>query len=237
MMSKKEEHPMYTYQYPHPAVTVDCVVFGLDDGNLKVLLIQRGLEPYAGAWALPGGFVKLEEDLEEAARRELVEETGVSELWLEQLATFGAPGRDPRERVITVTYFAIVNLFEHKVRADTDARNALWFPVDGLPELAFDHRTILDLALSRLQAKLRYQPVAFEFLPFKFTLTQLQRLYETILCQEMDKRNFRKKILSTGLLIPLSEVETGVAHRAARLYRFDEEVYERLKAKGYGFEL
>jgi 8-oxo-dGTP diphosphatase len=228
---------MYSYKYPHPAVTVDCVVFGLDDGNLKVLLIQRDLEPFAGAWALPGGFVKLDESLDEAAQRELVEETGVSELYLEQLYTFGEPDRDPRERVITVAYFAIVNLFDHKVKADTDARSAAWFPVDELPELAFDHHVILDAALARLQAKIRYQPVGFEFLPDKFSLTQVQRLYETILCEELDKRNFRKKILSTGLLVPLNEVEIDVAHRAAQLYRFDAKSYERLKKKGYGFEL
>jgi 8-oxo-dGTP diphosphatase len=228
---------VYSYQYPHPAVTVDCVVFGLDDGSLKILLIQRDLEPYAGTWALPGGFVKLEESLDEAALRELAEETGVGELYLEQLYTFGEPDRDPRERVITVAYFAIVNLFDHRVKADTDARSAAWFPVDELPALAFDHHAILDAALARLQAKIRYQPVGFEFLPAKFTLTQVQRLYETILCEELDKRNFRKKILSTGLLVPLDEVELDVAHRAAQLYRFDAKSYERLKKKGYGFEL
>jgi 8-oxo-dGTP diphosphatase len=218
-------------------VTVDCVVFGLDEGDLKVLLIQRDLEPFSGAWALPGGFIKLEESLEASARRELEEETGVSELYLEQLFTFGEPSRDPRERVITVAYFAIVNLYEHKVRPDTDARNAAWFSVDELPELAFDHHDILDAALERLQAKIRYQPLGFEFLPEKFTLTQVQRLYETILCEELDKRNFRKKILSSGLLVPLDEMELDVAHRAAQLYRFDAKSYERLKKKGYGFEL
>jgi 8-oxo-dGTP diphosphatase len=228
---------MYSYKYPHPAVTVDCAVFGLDDGYLKVLLIQRGLEPFAGAWALPGGFVMMDEDTDHAARRELEEETGVKDLYLEQLYTFSDPGRDPRERVITVAHFAIVNLFEHRIKADTDARNAAWFSVDELPKLAFDHRAILDMALGRLQAKIRYQPVGFEFLPEKFTLTQLQRLYETILCEELDKRNFRKKILSTGLLVPLDESELEVAHRAAQLYRFDAKAYERLKKKGYGFEL
>jgi 8-oxo-dGTP diphosphatase len=228
---------MFSYEYPHPAVTVDCVVFGLDDEDLKVLLIQRGSAPFKDAWALPGGFVKLSEGLEEAARRELVEETGVADLYFEQLYTFGEPGRDPRERVITVAYFAIVNLFDHTIRPDTDARNAAWFPVDDLPGLAFDHHEIFDMALRRLQAKIRYQPVGFEFLPAKFTLTQVQRLYETILCEELDKRNFRKKILSTGLLVALDEVELDVAHRAAQLYRFDEKAYERLKSKGYGFEL
>ncbi len=228
---------MYAYQYPHPAVTVDCVVFGLDGGHLKVLLIQRDLEPFQGTWALPGGFVKMDETLEAAARRELMEETGVTELYLDQLYTFGDPGRDPRERVITVAYFAIVNLFDHEVRPDTDARSAAWFPVNALPDLAFDHSTILDAGLKRLQAKLRYQPLGFEFLPRKFTLTQLQNLYETILCEKLDKRNFRKKILSTGVLIPLDEQELDVAHRAAQLYTFDAVEYKRLKEKGYGFEV
>jgi 8-oxo-dGTP diphosphatase len=227
---------MYSYQYPHPAVTVDCVVFGLDGGDLKVLLIQRGLEPYLGAWALPGGFIKMEEDLEASARRELLEETGVSELYLEQLETFGAPGRDPRERVITVAYYAIVNLYEHTVRPDTDAANAAWFPVSALPELAFDHRKILDKALLRLAGKVRYQPIGFEFLPRKFTLTQLQRLYETILRKPLDKRNFRKKILATGLLVGLDEVESGVAHRAAQLFSFDKAAYEALNVSGINLE-
>ncbi|MEI8093889.1 MAG: NUDIX domain-containing protein [Spirochaetales bacterium] len=228
---------MYTYQYPHPAVTVDCVVFGLDDGALKVLLIQRALEPFQGAWALPGGFIKMDEDLEAAARRELEEETGVTQLYLEQLAAYGTPGRDPRERVITVAWFAIVNLFEHKVRPATDAADALWFAVDDLPSLAFDHATILADALRQLQHKLRTQPLGFEFLPQEFTLTQLQRLYETILREELDKRNFRKKLLSTNLLIPLDKVEEGVPHRAAQLFRFDAEAYRKLQAQGYGFEL
>lgn len=228
---------MYSYQYPHPAVTVDCAVFGLDGGDLKVLLIQRDIEPFQGAWALPGGFVKLDETLEAAARRELMEETGVSEIYLEQLHTYGEPGRDPRERVITVAYFAIINLFDHTVRPDTDARNAGWFSINTVPELAFDHSIILEAALQRLQAKLRYQPLGFEFLPAKFTLTQVQNLYETILCTKLDKRNFRKKILSTGLLVPLEEQELDVAHRAAQLYSFDSAEYERLKEKGYGFEV
>jgi 8-oxo-dGTP diphosphatase len=228
---------MYTYQYPHPAVTVDCVVFGLDGGALKVLLIQRALEPFKGAWALPGGFIKMDEDLETGARRELEEETGVTQLYLEQLGAYGAPGRDPRERVITVAWFAIVNLFEHKVQPATDAVAADWFAVDKLPQLAFDHATILADALKQLQHKLRTQPLGFEFLPKEFTLTQLQRLYETILREELDKRNFRKKLLSTNLLVPLNKVEEGVAHRAAQLFRFDVEAYRTLQAQGYGFEI
>jgi len=227
----------YTYEYPRPSVTVDCVVFGLDEDDLKVLLIQRNLEPFGGKWALPGGFVKLFESLDEAARRELKEETGVDHARLEQLYTFGDVSRDPRERVITVAYYALANLADHKVKAATDARHAAWFPVDELPTLAFDHKHILDVALERLKGKVRYQPIGFELLPEKFTLTQLQRLYEKILERDLDKRNFRKKILGMDLLIETDEIEQDVAHRAARLYRFDEKKYRRLVQKGFNFEI
>ena len=227
----------FTYQYARPAVTVDCVVFGLDDQDLKVLLIQRDIEPFAGRWALPGGFVKTDETLEESALRELGEETGLTKVFLEQLYTFGNPGRDPRERVVTVAYYALVKLLDHKVQAATDARNAAWFAVDDLPKLCFDHDTILDAALKRLQGKVRYQPIGFELLPQKFSLTQLQRMYEIILERTLDKRNFRKKVLSLDILHELDEVEQDVAHRAARLYRFDERKYRQLVKDGFNFEL
>ena len=227
---------MYQYEYPHPAVTVDCVVFGLDEGDLKVLLIQRGLEPYLGGWALPGGFIKMDEALDESAIRELLEETGVKDLYLEQLYTFGDPGRDPRERVITVAYYAIVNLFKHPVQADTDAHNAGWFSLDKLPELAFDHQKILTMAHKRLRGKVRYQPIGFEFLPQKFSLTQLQRLYEVILGRALDKRNFRKKIQASGLLVALDEHETDVPRRAAQLFSFDKTAYDSLNETGVNLE-
>ena len=224
---------MYRYEYPHPAVTVDCVVFGLAGEELNLLLIQRGEQPFAGTWALPGGFVKMEEALETAARRELQEETGVSELYLEQLGAYGAPDRDPRERVITVAYVAIVNLFEHDVQAATDARRAGWFSVDDLPDLAFDHAEIVDAGLEMLRRKVRREPIAFAFLPERFTFRQLQKIYESILGRSLDKRNFRKKVQSTGLVHPTGEVEMDVAHRAAQLFRFDRESYERLRADGF----
>ena len=227
----------YTYQYPHPALTVDGVVFGFDDADLKLLLIQRALDPFQGKWALPGGFVRIEEGLEQAARRELAEETGITRLYLEQLFTFGDPKRDPRERVVSVAYYALVKLAAHPVRAASDARNAAWFPVADLPALAFDHAAIVELAFQRLKTKVRYEPIGFELLPEKFALSELQRLYEVILAQPVDKRNFRKKILSMGLLQDTDEIQQDVTHRAARLYRFEPRRYEQLKRKGLNFEL
>jgi 8-oxo-dGTP diphosphatase len=227
----------HTYEYPRGALTVDCVVFGIDDDELKVMLIQRGLAPFEGKWALPGGFVHVDESLEEAARRELQEETGLQNVFLEQLYTFGGVNRDPRERVVSVAYFALVKLSDHRVHAATDARDAAWFPVHDMPSLAFDHAEILQAAVERLRGKVRYQPVGFELLPRKFTLSQLQHLYEVVLERELDKRNFRKKVLSMDLLVETEEVEQDVAHRAARLYRFDEKKYKRLLKAGLHFEL
>ena len=227
----------YTYEYARPALTVDCVVFGLDDEDLKVLLIERDLEPFAGSWALPGGFVKMDEPLEEAARRELEEEAGLRDVFLEQLYTFGAIGRDPRGRVVSVAYYALVNIRDHRVRAATDARSAAWFAAADPPSLAFDHVAILQAAHGRLVGKVRYQPIGFELLPREFTLSQLQYLYETVLERKLDKRNFRRKVLSMDLLEETDQVQTDVAHRAARLYRFDEKKYERLSQQGFLFEL
>jgi 8-oxo-dGTP diphosphatase len=227
----------FSYPYARPALAVDCVVFGLDDEDLKVLLIRRDLPPFEGRWALPGGFVRVDESVDEAARRELVEETGASRVYLEQLFTFGAVARDPRERVVSVAYYALVNLADHRIKAATDARDAAWFAVHDAPQLAFDHDEIVQLALDRLRGKVRYRPVGFELLPPKFTLTRLQKLYEKILERELDKRNFRKKVLATGLLEELDEVEQDVAHRAARLYRFDKKRYRELEKDGVDFEL
>lgn len=227
----------YSYEYPRGALTVDCVVFGLDDVELKAMLIQRGQEPYLGMWALPGGFVRVAETLDEAARRELEEETGLHQVFLKQLYTFGEVHRDPRERVVSVAYYALVKLSDHRVQAATDAREAAWFGVHEVPSLAFDHAGILQMGLVRLRGKLRYQPIGFELLPKKFTLSQLQHLYELVLERELDKRNFRKRVLATDLLIETDEVQQDVAHRAARLYRFDERKYRRLAKAGFNFEL
>ncbi len=227
----------YSYKYPRPALTADCVVFGLDDEDLKVLLIQRDGQPFAGQWALPGGFAVVGESLEEAARRELAEETGLKGVFLEQLYTFSEPDRDPREHVVTVAYFALVNLSEHQVQAATDARNAAWFEMSDVPGLAFDHDLILQTAYERLQGKIRYQPIGFELLPDKFTLRQLQGMYEKILDRTLDKRNFRKKILKMDIVEELDEIETDVAHRAARLYRFDKDKYDQMVRQGFNFEI
>ncbi len=227
----------YIYEYPRAALTVDCVVFGLDEGELKVLLIERALDPFRGQWALPGGFVRVEETLEAAARRELEEEAGLREVYLEQLFTFGAVDRDPRERVVSVAYYALVKRAAHAARPDTDARDARWFPVAAVPPLAFDHQQILATALARLQGKLRYQPVGFELLPPKFTLSQLQHVYEAVLGTPLDKRNFRKKVLGLNLLVPLNETQMAGRHRPAQLFRFDAEKYEQLKQHGFHFEI
>src|SRR6266496_6616036 len=227
----------FTYQYPRAALTVDCVVFGFDEGELKALLIQRALEPFKGKWALPGGFVRVDETIDEAARRELAEEAGLKDVFLEQLYTFGAVNRDPRERVVSVAYYALVKLAAHDTKAATDAADARWFPISKVPKLAFDHTDIFATALARLKGKVRYQPIGFELLPPKFTLSQLQHLYEAVLETELDKRNFRKKVLGFGLLVPLKETQMTGRHRPAQLFRFDADKYDKLKRRGFNFEL
>ena len=229
----------FSYKFERPGLTVDCVVFGLDldERSLKVMLVERDLEPFAGVWAVPGGFVRAGESLEAAAERELREETGIREVFLEQLYTFGEPGRDPRGWVVSVAYYALVSPEKHAVAASTDARQARWFAVTHLPRLAFDHEKILRVALQRLRGKLTYAPIGFELLPAKFTIKQLQRLYEIVLGRGLDNRNFRKKIFSMDVLRELDEVQKGVPHRAARLYKFDERKYRHLVKRGLSFEL
>lgn len=227
----------FTYKHARPAVTTDCVVFGLDDDDLKVLLIQRGQEPFKDRWALPGGFAEIGESLDNTALRELEEETGLQDVFLEQLFAFSDPNRDPREHVITIAYYALVNLADHKVNAATDARDATWFGIDDVPGLAFDHDNILRVAYERLRGKIIYRPICFELLPDKFTLRMLQKVYEIVLRRDLDKRNFRKKILSMGILEKLGEKETAVGHRPARLYRFNRDEYASRVNQGFRFEL
>ena len=211
--------PQREVRHHYPAIAVDMVILAVDGEELKVLLIQRGGDPYAGRWAIPGGFVDPTESLDEAAARELREETGVEGVYLEQLYTFGRPDRDPRGRVISVTYYALLRHAPPIVGGD-DAADARWFPLRELPPLAFDHGAILDYAIDRVRKKVEYTNIVYSFLPDSFTLTELQRVYEIILGRTIDKRNFRKKINSLDLVVPTGEVRREGAHRPAQLYHF-----------------
>jgi 8-oxo-dGTP diphosphatase len=232
-MNKKQ----FTYSYERPALTVDCVVFGYEEDELKVLLIQRDIEPYKNVWALPGGFVRINETLEDAAIRELKEETSVENIYMEQLYSFGELNRDPRERVVTVSYYALVKLSEHKAKGGTDAADAKWYSIKDLPKLAFDHKEIIEVAFRRLQGKVRYEPVGFELLPKKFLFSAIEHLYETILQRKIDRRNFRKKMLSMGIIKQLEVQQENVAHRKGFYYSFDKREYEKMKKKGFNFEI
>lgn len=233
---KMDEQKIFSYRYPRPALTVDCVIFGYDSKKLDILLIKRGIEPFKGQWALPGGFVRMKESAEEAAIRELREETGLLNVYMEQLYTFSQPDRDPRGRTVSVAFFALINKNDFlKPQGGDDASEAEWFNIKELPKLAFDHKKIIEVALNRLKGKIKYQPVGFELLPEYFTLVQLQELYEIILETAVDKRNFRRKILNSGLLIELEKVSDGSKGRRATLYKFDKNKYEELSRKGVEF--
>jgi 8-oxo-dGTP diphosphatase len=220
---------------PGMQVTVDIVIFALRDWELQVLLIRRGIPPFEGRWALPGGFVLNDESLEAAARRELEEEAGVRDVYLEQLYTFGEPDRDPRGRVVTVAYYALLTTDAAPLVAGTDAGAARWMPARAHPPLPFDHEQILAYALGRLINKLEYTTVGFKLLPRKFTLSQLQRVYEAVLGRPLDKRNFRRKMALLAVLKPLEEWVQDGPSRPARLYRFSAKDFERLRDKGILF--
>lgn len=228
----KEEK--YCYSYPHPAVTTDCVIFGYDNMQLKVLLIQRGGEPFKGKWAFPGGFMKMDETVEECARRELKEETNLTANLIEQFHCFSDPDRDPRERILTIAFLGLVKIEE--VKGGDDAKEAKWFPLDEIPPLAFDHDHILRAAQARLRERIHFQPIGFELMPEKFTLRQLQMLYEAILGVHFDRRNFAKKLLHLDILTQLDETVWPTPRREAFLYSFNKEKYDELKQKGLRLE-
>lgn len=216
----KEEH-RYCYKYPHPSVTTDCVIFGYDGHRLHVLMVERGGEPYRGCWAMPGGFLAMDESAEEGALRELQEETGLREAGIRQFHTFSAPGRDPRERVITIAFYALVPM--RQVRGGDDAADARWFPLDEVPRLAFDHGDMLDRALQALRRQLRFEPVGRGLLPDRFTLRQLQQLYEAILGARIERRGFSARLQRLGVLERTGETAKAGAARSAALYRFRAE--------------
>ena len=228
------EEQMYCYRYPHPAVTTDCVIFGFDGERLQVLLIERAIEPFKGRWAFPGGFIKMDETAEEGALRELKEETGMENAFIQQFHTFSNPLRDPRERVITIAFYALVRIQE--VKGGDDAASARWFPLDEIPALAFDHDHMLRMATQRLRQEIHFHPIGFELLPEKFTLRELQSLYEAILGITFDRRNFAKKMLHLEILNELDETVWPTPKREAKLFSFNAGKYEELKRKGFRME-
>ena len=219
------------------ALAVDNVIFGFAEGAVRVLLVRRGVSPAAHEWALPGEYVYAREHLGEAAARILRELTGLTNVYLEQVAAFGDPDRHPAGRVVTVAYYSLIGTSDHPVIPQGWATSARYFDLDDLPALAFDHRDILEVCLRRLRERVRRRPIGFELLPTAFTLSDLQMLYEALLGEELDKRNFRKKILQTQLVRPTGSLQEGVSHRPAKLYRFDVDKYERLRRQGFNWDI
>lgn len=224
-------------KFPRPSVTIDCVVFGYDGADLSILLINRNEEPYKNFWTIPGGFLHIDETFEAAAQRILQTKTGLAELFLEQLYTFDATDRDPRGRVLSVVYFSLINPLKYNIVAGSTTNDIKWFKTSKLPKLGFDHKEIVKTALARLKSKVTYQPMGFELLNTHFTLTELQQLYECILEKEIDKRNFRKKILSTKILKATGLKKTGLKNRQPELYSFDQEAYKNLLTEGFQFQI
>ena len=219
---------------PIASITVDCVIFGFDGQKLEVLLIKRGSDPEAGKWALPGGFMEKNETLDDAATRVLDKMTGVSNVYMEQFSTFGKLDRHPMARVITVGYYAMIDSTHSRLNPSWHASETKWFEIKEVPKMPFDHTQIFEKALITLKKELTLRPIGFELLPTKFTLTDLQNLYEIVLDEKLDRRNFRRKIKSMGILTELDEVRPG-AHIGATLYKFDKKQYKLLKSNGFSF--
>ena len=230
----RKEKGEYTYPFPRPSVTTDCVIFGYDGKDLKLLLVERGIPPFKGMWALPGGYLQMDEDAIDGAKRELFEETGLRDAYIEQFRTFSAVDRDPRGRVITIAHLALVRISE--VKGGDDAAKAQWFPLKDVPQLAFDHDMILREAMKALRQKIHFEPVGFELLPAVFTMPQLQHLYESILDVRFDRRNFASKMLHLGILEDTGDRQAGAPSRVPATYRFNKDRYDALKSKGYRLE-
>lgn len=234
MTQTSMEDKKYTYKYPHPAVTADCVIFGFDSEVVKILLVERGIEPFKGLWALPGGFMKIDETIEQTAQRELQEETGLRDIYLEQFHTFSGIRRDPRERVITVAFIALVRPSDTQLTAGDDASDARWFELEFLPPMAFDHVHIIAKAHEYLKETLRIKPIAFKLLNKVFTLAELQRVYESIEGRTYDRRNFQRKALQSGIVaeakpvnIPDKEYEMDIQFSRGRHTKFFSFVEDR----------
>ena len=228
------EELKYHYKDPHPSVTTDCVIFGFDGTKLKVLLVERGIDPYKGHWAFPGGFLRMDETAETGALRELREETGLEGAYIKQFHTFSDPDRDPRERVLTIAYYALVRIQE--VKGGDDAARAEWFALDEVPSLAFDHDLILRTAQKELRKQIFFEPIGFELLPEKFTIKELQLLYEAILNVKFDRRNFYNKMKHLEILTQLDETVFNSPQKEAYLFTFNQEKYNEMKQKGFRLE-
>ncbi|MBL0743641.1 NUDIX hydrolase [Chryseolinea sp. Jin1] len=219
------------------ALSIDCLIFGFKKSELDILLVQHGEGISKGKWALPGGWIKYNESTDDSATRILNDLTGVSNIYLEQLKAFGNANRYPTKRVITIAYYALVKPENYTLHPGFTAADARWFKISEVPELPYDHAQILNEGLQYLKHKVRHEPIGFNLLPKKFTLLQLQELYEAILDKKLDKPNFRRKLMRMNLLEPCKEKQTDVSHRAASLYRFDKKTYNNLKENGFMFEL
>ncbi len=225
----------YIYKYPHPSVTTDCVIFGFDGLQLRVLLIERKNDPYKGYWAFPGGFLNEDESAETGALRELEEETGMKSAYIKQFHTFSSPKRDPRERVLTIAFYALVNIVE--VTANDDAANARWFALDEVPSLAFDHDTILNMAITEMRKQMYFEPIGLDLLPNKFSIDELHRLFEAVLGKNIDKGILFEHIKQLDLLIPANESSPNNIEDKMQLFTLGHDKYQELKENGWKLAL